>query len=141
MTLSTFRTFLFLIATWLLASCSTLGVSSHTEQNSDQATTLNESPATLLSDSTPIAGNLETTMDAQDKIKLSRALDAALGKSTTWKNDMSHIAYTVTPLRKAHFSNYQFCRTYHVKADKGGQVNEVQGTACIGENGSWQVVS
>ena len=57
--------------------------------------------ATLSNSSEPVGGNIANDMDAADKSKLSRALDSAPGKVTTWNNPNTGITYTVIPTKKS----------------------------------------
>src|SRR6185312_5346192 len=67
------------------------------------------------------------SMDAEDKTKMMRALDAATGKSTRWVNGMSGISYTVTPIKKVVIQGNPFCREYTVVAEKGNFTKESHG--------------
>jgi surface antigen len=80
------------------------------------------------------------SMDADDKIKMSRALDAGTGKSTHWENGATGIGYTVTPIRKVVVRGNPFCREYSVQAVKGSNVRNVGGTACVTTDGSWHTI-
>ena len=94
----------------------------------------------ILSSNEPLGGNLEQYMDVNDKQKLSRGLDNALGKATTWTSPLNGREFTVTPLRKVTLSSSKFCRTYSVRMERKTEAEQVSGTACIGEDGSWHVV-
>jgi surface antigen len=80
------------------------------------------------------------SMNEDDKIKMSRALDAATGKSTQWKNMASGISYTVTPIRKVVIQNNPFCREYQVVVAKGENTKAIQGTACVTTDGGWHTI-
>jgi surface antigen len=80
------------------------------------------------------------SMDAEDKTKMSRALDAGTGKSTRWVNGVSGISYTVTPIKKVVIQGNPFCRDYTVVAEKGNYTKESHGTACVTTDGSWHTV-
>jgi len=89
----------------------------------------------------PVGGSIEESMDANDKIKLSRAMDAAPGKSTDWTNPVNGAQYSVTPLQKVSMPNARFCRTYRITMTRQGAQEQVTGTACIsGTDGTWHVV-
>ena len=88
----------------------------------------------------PLGGNIEQYMDENDQFKLSRGLDAALGKSTTWTNPVNGAEFTVTPVKKISREDSKFCRTYTLVMAKKGSKNQINGTACIGADGSWHVV-
>jgi len=81
------------------------------------------------------------SMDAEDKSKMSHALDSATGKSTHWENGATHVGYTVTPIKKIVIKDNPFCRSYQVVVVKGDHQNEVNGTACVTSDGSWHTVN
>jgi|GEM_PF-2682580 surface antigen len=80
------------------------------------------------------------SMDAEDKIKMSRALDAATGKATHWENAATGIGYTVTPIRKVVVQGNPFCREYSVQASKGSYTRSIGGTACVTTDGTWHTI-
>lgn len=84
-----------------------------------------------------IGGATERSMDANDKIKMSKALDKSPGKSTEWTNDRTGITYSVTPIKKVVINNNPFCREYETMITRRGSTNSVHGTACIGDDGNW----
>jgi surface antigen len=88
-----------------------------------------------------IGGSIEKSMDQDDKTKLSRALDKAPGKTTTWENGLTGITYTVTPTKKIVIRDKPFCREYHTTATKGGNMKEITGTACVASDGNWHTIS
>lgn len=88
-----------------------------------------------------IGGSIEKSMDQDDKTKLSRALDKAPGKTTSWENGLTGITYTVTPTKKVVIQDKPFCREYHTTATKGGQTREITGTACIAADGNWHTIN
>lgn len=80
------------------------------------------------------------SMDAQDKNKMSRALDSGTGKETHWQNGATGITYAVTPIRKVVIQGNPFCREYHVVVMKGKYRREMNGTACVTTDGSWHMI-
>jgi surface antigen len=84
-----------------------------------------------------IGGSTEKSMDANDKIKMSKALDKAPGKPTEWTNERTGITYTVTPIKKIVINNNPFCREYETVIAHRSNSNSVKGTACIGDDGNW----
>jgi surface antigen len=80
------------------------------------------------------------SMDANDKSKMSHALDNATGKSTHWVNGVSGINFTVTPTRKVVVENNPFCRQYLVVIAKGSYQKQFNGTACVTTDGSWHTI-
>lgn len=89
----------------------------------------------------PIAKNAEKFMDSLDKSKMLRALDKPLGKSTEWENVSTGYTYTVTPVSKLKLNDNPFCRTYTIVATKGEKTQEINGTACVGDDANWHPVS
>lgn len=99
-------------------------------------------PHTVALDSgAPVGGYIEQFMDGKDRTKLSKALDKGIGNTTAWDNPESGAHFAVTPIRKVQSENGGICRAYTVKMTKTGITDRVQGTACIGGDGSWKVVS
>lgn len=88
----------------------------------------------------PIGGSIAQSMDSFDRVKLSRALDKAPGKSSTWTNQISGIEYTVTPIKKVAVKGNDFCREYQTVAVRGGSSQQMTGTACVAADGSWSEV-
>lgn len=80
------------------------------------------------------------SMDANDKLKMSRALDAATGKATHWTNNGSGVSFTVTPIKKVVIENNPFCRQYLVEVSRGSNQKELTGTACVTTDGSWHTI-
>lgn len=80
------------------------------------------------------------SMSADDKVKMSRALDAGTGKPTHWQNGATGISYTVTPIKKVVIQGNPFCREYSVVAERGANKKESRGTACVTTDGSWHTV-
>jgi surface antigen len=80
------------------------------------------------------------SMNEEDKSKMSKALDAALGKSTRWENGITGIHYTVTPTQKETIQGNPFCRQYQVIAMKGENRKVINGTACVTTDGSWHTI-
>jgi surface antigen len=80
------------------------------------------------------------SMDAEDKSKMSHALDSGTGKATQWANGATGINYTVTPVKKVEIKGNPFCRTYVVVVMKGDYKKEVNGTACVTTDGSWHTI-
>lgn len=103
------------------------------DQNTLQKVNLGASAAS----NEPIGGSIEKSMDSDDKIKMSRALDKAPGKTTSWTNNRNGMHYEVTPIRKIVLKDNPFCRVYQMVATRGSSVKEVSGTACISEDGNW----
>lgn len=88
-----------------------------------------------------IGGSIEKTMDADDKVKMSRALDKAPGKTSEWENGRTGITYAVTPIKKVVMQDNPICREYRTIASKGGQNREMTGVACVAADGNWHTVN
>jgi surface antigen len=87
-----------------------------------------------------VGGSIEKLMNEDDKIKLSRALDGAPGKTTSWENFGTGYAYAVTPTKKITVDKNPFCREYVLIASKGGSQRDVSGKACITADGNWHTI-
>ena len=88
-----------------------------------------------------IGGSIGQSMDAFDRVKLSRALDKSPGKPTSWVNQGTGVDYTVTPLRKVTVNGNPFCRQYQTVATKGESKQQMTGTACVAADGAWSEVN
>lgn len=88
----------------------------------------------------PLAGNIEGSMDSNDRNKLSRALDGGIGKATTWTSSATGITYTVVPTRKISVGGNNLCRKYTITATRGGSQQQVSGSACVASDGAWHTV-
>ena len=108
-----------------------------TSEPRDQNTLQNVKLGTAPAGDEPIGGSLEKYMDSDDKTKMSRALDKAPGKTTSWTNNRLGMHYAVTPIRKVVLKDNPYCRTYQMTATRGSHTKEVSGTACISEDGNW----
>lgn len=109
--------------------------------NSDMAQTETEPDTVKLAGGGPVGGYIEQFMDGTDKTKLSRGLDAGIGKTTAWKNPASGLKFSVTPTRRVSADGGGICRSYTVRMTKTGITDKVNGTACVGRDGAWHVVS
>jgi len=98
-------------------------------------------PTPVVPSSTTLAGDIQVVMSKEDKSKLSHALDKALGKSTEWTNELTHISYTVVPTKKVMVNDNHFCRKYTITATKNESSKEISGTACVSEDGEWHEVT
>lgn len=80
------------------------------------------------------------SMNADDRLKMSRALDAGIGKSTHWQNGVTGVGYTVTPTQKVTVRGNPFCRQYTVQAERKGFSRNISGTACVTTDGTWHTI-
>lgn len=89
-----------------------------------------------------VGGEVEKTMDANDKSKMLHALDKSLGKPTHWENANTNISYTVVPVKKLEINGNHFCRQYTMTSMHNDVKNQMTGTACVSAvDSSWQVVN
>jgi surface antigen len=110
------------------------------QQPKDQNTLQSVNLGSTSTNNEPVGGSMEKSMDQDDKIKMSKALDKAPGKTTSWTNNRTNMHYEVTPIKKVVLKNNPFCRTYKMLSSRGEYVNQVSGTACISEDGNWHPV-
>lgn len=88
-----------------------------------------------------IGGSIGRYMDENDRRYTSYALETVpTGEEYTWQNPDSGNRYAVTPA-KTYYRGTQPCREYTTSAVIGGKTEEVYGTACRMDDGSWQIVS
>jgi surface antigen len=85
------------------------------------------------------------SLDRADATYASRAEAAALeyapaGTATPWRNPDSGSYGTVTPVHTYETAG-GYCREFQHKAKIGGRNEQVYGTACRSDDGSWQVVN
>lgn len=98
-------------------------------------------PENKLSFNDNVAGKFDGSMDVNDKVKLSRALDKAIGKKTKWVNNNTGIEYTVMPTQKVVLEGNPYCRKYTITATKNDNTREVNRTACVSATDSnWKAV-
>lgn len=120
-------------------------VSTPTSQSTPSATSIdhdqNTLPTTPLSappaNNEAMGGALEKSMEKDDKIKMSRALDKSPGKTTSWTNNRTQIHYEVTPVKKIVLKDNPYCRTYTMLSIRGAYSKEISGTACVSDDGNW----
>lgn len=88
---------------------------------------------------TSIGGSIGQTMDEVDRANTGMALETVrTGVSSRWVNPDSGNAYVVVPTRTVE-SDTGPCREYTIEATIGGQVENVYGTACRSNDGSWSI--
>jgi len=88
-----------------------------------------------------IGSTLGRYMDEQDQMRTSMALESnRTNESTSWVNPDSHHQYTVEPTRTFEMAEGTPCREFTMNASIGGKNEEVYGTACRQQDGSWKVV-
>lgn len=87
-----------------------------------------------------IGRHVGETMDDVDRNTTARILNnTRTGEATTWVNPDTGYEYTVTPT-KTYEQDSGPCREFHLDATVGGQTDQnVYGTACLQDDGSWLV--
>ena len=89
-------------------------------------------------------GQIGKSMDDVDRIKMRNALEhTETNKTTTWVNPDSQVKYAVTPTKTTYRQTEtatQPCREYTTTANIGGKKEQIYGTACRMDDGSWKVV-
>lgn len=85
-----------------------------------------------------IGGNIGRTMDDVDRMKTAQTLEYNRDRqASTWVNPNTGNDYTTIPTR-TYDSAQGPCREYTVEATIGGKKEQVYGTACRQEDGSWK---
>lgn len=135
----------------LLIAANLTACSSNPFQQTSSSTTSSSSREQTLAKNEAIEGqmvtdrslsaNLPRSMDENDKSKMLHALDKSPGKSTHWVNPTSGISYTVMPTQKVAINGNPYCRKYSITTNKDNNKNHFIGTACVGEDGNWNIVS
>lgn len=88
-----------------------------------------------------LGGQIGKTMDRQDRLEMTRALETApTGRAVVWSNPDNGNRYTVQPTR-TYYRSEQPCREYITKAIIGGKSQQIYGKACRQADGSWRVVN
>ncbi len=94
---------------------------------------------------TVIGSKIGQTMDRQDRLEMTRALESTkTGRRHEWTNPDSGNHYTVRPTKtytRPHKRHAQPCREYVQTAMIGGKEEKVYGRACRMNDGSWEIVN
>lgn len=83
-------------------------------------------------------------LDSEDwkhaKTAFSRALDAEKsGSATNWDNPGSGAKGTFVAVGQAYPGSDGLCRAFHADIDRETADHALEGTACAGKSGEWQV--
>lgn len=125
-----------MLSLMLLVSCATNPISKRIPVSTVDKTPTSQTPTEI---NGPLIGI--SSMDPEDKNKMSHALDQGLGKSTTWSNPKTGIDYSVIPVAKITYQNNPFCRKYSLTVSKASSSRIINGTACVNaSDASWRVV-
>ena len=88
---------------------------------------------------TSIGGSVGRSMDKTDRLYVARSLETVrTGVSTTWRNPDTGYQYSVVPTRTYGVDSAP-CREYTLDASIGGKTEQIYGTACRQDDGSWKV--
>ena len=88
-----------------------------------------------------IGGSIGQYMDDTDRLKAAQTLETVrTGVSTAWINPDTKVEYQFTPT-KTYESTEGPCREYTMEAIIGGKTEQVYGTACRQQDGSWKIES
>lgn len=89
-----------------------------------------------------IGGSIGDSMDKADHVHAHDALEnARTGQRVTWKNPDTGADYTITPTRTYRRENGQYCRDFKTWGWIDGYEEELHGTACRANDGTWRKVS
>lgn len=89
-----------------------------------------------------IGGSIGKSMDELDRMKMMQALESNRSNQTSsWVNPDNGNHYSVTPKRTYTNHSGQPCREYTTTAIIGGKKQQIYGTACRMNDGSWRVVN
>lgn len=89
-----------------------------------------------------VGGSIGRAMDQVDQNCVGQTLEHARdGQTVVWTGGDSGPRYQVTPVRTYQDRAGRYCREYTTTAVIGGAPQEVRGTACRQEDGSWRLVS
>jgi surface antigen len=89
-----------------------------------------------------IGGQIGRSMDQADRAHMSNAFENnAIGEPMYWRNDNTGIRYDIVPTRNVDIEGNQYCREYRSTAVIAGKTQQVYGTACRQQDGSWQIIN
>jgi len=86
-----------------------------------------------------VGGSVGRSMDDTDRLKTAHALEnIRTGVPSSWKNPDTGNQYTVVPTRTYETTTGP-CREFIIDANVGRSQEEVTGTACRQNDGSWKI--
>jgi len=89
-----------------------------------------------------IGGAIGKNMDDTDRLKMSHALESnPTGQPAYWQNQNTGDSYTVVPTQNVTVDGNPYCREYHTTAVIAGKKQQMYGTACRQQDGTWKMVS
>lgn|SRR3990167_413179 len=81
------------------------------------------------------------SMDDTDKMKMAQTLsNNPNGKPTSWKNQSTGDTYKVTPVKTVTVDGNPYCREYRTTAYISGKKQQLHGTACRQQDGTWKTM-
>ena len=88
-----------------------------------------------------VGGSIGRSMDETDRYCTGQTLEYAQDRHpVAWRNPDTGGSYVVTPTR-TYQRGERYCREYTTKATVAGRTQQVYGTACRQDDGSWQIVT
>ncbi len=88
-----------------------------------------------------IGGSIGRSMDETDRMRTAQTFETVrTGVPSTWNNPDTGNEYAVTPTRTYETASGP-CREYAIDAIIGGRREDVYGTACRQQDGSWKVMN
>lgn len=89
-----------------------------------------------------IGNSIGKNMDDTDRMRMCYAFEHnGSGVPAYWQNCRTGTSYTVIPTENVTIRGNPYCREYRSTAIIGGRKQQVYGTACRQQDGSWQIVS
>ncbi len=89
-----------------------------------------------------IGGSIGQRLDELDRLKTGHTLETVrTGVSSEWVNPDTGYRYSVTPTNTYESSQGTPCREFTMTASIGGKEEQVYGTACRQQDGSWRIQS
>lgn len=89
-----------------------------------------------------LGGAVGKSMDDQDRMNANRALETNnVGQPAYWHNNNTGATYKVTPTKNVRVGSNKYCREYRTVANIGNKQQEMYGTACRQQDGSWKAIN
>ena len=92
-----------------------------------------------------VGSEIGKSLDRADRAALqdanSKAREAPVGETITWKNPESGNRGAVTPVREGKSESGRYCREFRQKIIVDGREQTGYGTACQQPDGSWKIVN
>lgn len=88
-----------------------------------------------------IGGYIGNHMDSSDNAKMDKAMNNSTYKTTAWTNRKTGNHYSMQPTSKLTAVNGNTnCRRFHSTATIEGKTQNVNGTACLQDDGTWRTI-